>query len=156
MKEQAILKFETRGAWTYAGGMGALSLGLVALWLGAYRPGQENGWVPWVVGAFFTGLGMFTLLGRSRVVFDPVSRRWRESFGLLFFEFSHEGSFSQLEKIRIEESEGTRGSITRYVHVIGRPKIDLIVDIAVDSDDADRIVKQLQSVLDLPRETIHS
>ncbi|GAB4364737.1 MAG: hypothetical protein Kow0060_21910 [Methylohalobius crimeensis] len=153
---QATLKFDTKGAWTYFGGIGALVFGCLTLWLVVYRPGEENGWVPWVVGTFFTGLGLFTLMSRSRVVFDPVSRRWRDSFGFLCFEFSDAGSFSQLNKIQIEESEGTHGVITRYIYVIGRPKIQLMIDIANDSEEAHHIAKQLQSVLDLPIETIRN
>ena len=153
---QATLKFDIKGAWIYFGGVGALAFGCLALWLGTSRPGEKNGWVPWVVGMFFTSLGLFTLLTCSRVVFDTVSRRGRENFGFLCFEFSDAGSFSQLGTIKIEESEGTRGAITRYIYVIGRPQIQVMIDIANDSDESNRIAEQLQSVLDLLIQTIHS
>lgn len=152
----APLVFTTRGAWVYAGGAVGLLLGGGACWLALARPGGENAWVPWVVGVFFSGLGLFTLLSRSRVVFDPASRRWRDSWGILFLEFSDEGSFDRLEKIRIEESEGTRGSITRYVSVVGSPNVELIVDIAEDDREADRIAEELRAVLELPVETVRT
>lgn len=150
------LEFSTKNSWSYLGGAGAVLFGAGAIWLAVSYPKGENAWVPWVVGVFFGTLGIFTLLSRTKVVFDSASRRWTDSFGFLFFKFTDTGSFDQLEKIYIEESEGTRGVITHYIYVKGRPDVQVMVDIAIDDEEARRIAEELQSVLDLPVKTIQT
>lgn len=154
MAPKSRLVFASKAIVSCITGSLALLFGLGCFYAATLRPGEPNGWVPWVVGAMFTGLGLFTLLSRTRVVFDITTRRWLDSWGILWFEFSQRGSFDQLEKIRIEESSGSRGSVTHYVWVLGRPKVRIIVEVARDSAAASRIADELSSALDLPVERI--
>jgi len=150
------LVFTQKGIGSYIAGALALLFGAGVFWLAMLRPGEANSWVPWVVGAMFASLGLFTLLSRTRVIFDPVSATWADRWGILFFEFSNQGSFEQLEKIRIEESEGRYGSVTPYIWVLGRPGVKIMVDIANDSAEATRIAEQLQALLNLPVERVRN
>lgn len=152
----------------------ALLFGVGAFWLATAHPGEENGWVPWMVGSMFSSGGLYALLGRRRVVFDPVSRRWSERWGIPFLEFSDSGSFDQVRKIRLEQSresdwvdsdeamseaeqkkaEFLNHSGVFYIWVIGRSGMKVLAESTYYPEKAEAVIRQLQEMLDVPVEKV--
>ena len=146
------LVFTTKGIWSWVSGLAGLAIGAGVIWLALQRPGEENAWVPWVVGVLFGTVGLFELLSRSRVVFDPSTGRWSDRWGILIFEFKTEGTFDQLQRVWIEASERKHGQFTYYVWVLGDPDVRILADLTMVASEADEIARRLREMLDLDKE----
>jgi LmbE family N-acetylglucosaminyl deacetylase len=83
-------------------------------------------------------------------MFDPAAKKWSDRWGVFCFEFHTEGTFSQLEKIRIEKSERRHGFATYYVWVLGKPNVRILVDSTLDAKKAAMRAERLSTVLELP------
>jgi hypothetical protein len=131
--------------------MGLLVLGFGALcfWLAWSRPGEKNAWVPWIVGTLFSSLGLFSTLGRSKVVFDGGDRTWTDSWGFLFLNFRKRGSFDKLDRVVVEESV-SNGFTRYYIWVKGGRGIRLLTEIASTRDEAERISAELSGLIGIP------
>jgi len=127
-----------------------LGVGAGCLWLVTHFHAGENAWVPWVIGGFFILIGLFELLSRSRIVFDPATKQWADKWGIFIFEFQTAGAFDQLERVQIEKSERRHGFATYYVWVLGKPGIRILVDSTLDPKKANRLSEHLSAVLNLP------
>lgn len=68
------LVYTEKGWKSILAGLFALAFGAACFWMATLRPGEGNGWVPYVVGAFFAGIGLFTVFGRAKIVFDANAR----------------------------------------------------------------------------------
>jgi hypothetical protein len=143
------LVFTTKGCWSWVSGIGAVAIGAGVIWFALQRPGEENAWVPWVVGLAFAAVGLFELLSRSRVIFDPTTRRWSDRWGALFFEFKTEGTFEQLRRVRVEASERRHGQFSYYVWVHGDPDVRILADLTMIPSEADETARRLREMLDL-------
>ncbi len=143
------LVYAEKGWKSGLAGLLLTAFGVLCFWLAMQRPGEENGWVPWVVGAMFSAVGLFTLFGRAKTVFDGRSRTWSESWGFLFVEFRKRGWFDDLTEIVIEESY-VDGFSRYYVWVKGKRSLRLLPEITATEDEANRVVADLAAVLHLP------
>lgn len=148
--EDGPLVFTCKRVWSYVSGVLGLAVGAGCLWLVTRFHSEENAWIPWAIGGFFTLIGLFELLSRARIVFDPATKKWSDRWGVFCFEFHTEGTFSQLEKIRIEKSEWRHGFATYYVWVLGKPSVRILVDSTLDAKKAARLSEHLSAVLELP------
>ena len=142
------LVYTDKGWKSVLAGLFVLAFGVLCFWFARLRPGEENGWVPWVVGTFFSAVGLFTLFGRAKTVFDGRTRTWRDSWGFLFLNFSKRGAFSELDRIVVEES--VSDAFTRYyVWAKGGRGIRLLPDIAHSKAEAERVAGELRTLLAL-------
>lgn len=144
--DSARLVFTDKGWKSALGGLLLLGFGLLCFRVARLRPGEENGWVPWVVGAFFASVGLFTVFGRTRTVFDGATRTWTDSWGFLFLNFSKSGSFDQLDRVSVEESV-TDGFTRYYIWVKGGRNIRLLPETTHSKEEADRIAAALRALI---------
>ena len=143
------LVYTDKGWKSILGGLFLLAFGILCFWLARLRPGEENGWVPWVVGALFSGVGVFTVFGRAKTVFDGATRTWSDSWGILFLSFSQSGSFDKLDRIVVEESV-IEGFTRYYIWVKGGRNIRLLPETTHSKAEAKRVAGDLRALLALP------
>jgi len=144
-----VLVYTEKGVKSVLAGLLVLGFGALCFWLASLRPGEENGWVPWVVGGLFSAVGLFSVFGRARTVFDGRDRTWTDSWGFLFLRFTKRGSLEDLESIVVEESV-TNGSSRYYVWVEGRRGIELLPETVQEADEAEHVAGELRQLLGLP------
>lgn len=148
---QDRLVYTEKGWKSTLAGLLLLAFGAACFWLARLRPGEENGWVPYVVGAMFSAVGLFSAFGRAKTVFDGESRTWTDSWGFLFLNFSKQGSFDDLERIVVEESISD-GFSRYYIWVKGRRGVKMLPESTQTRAEADRVSGELHALLGLPVE----
>jgi hypothetical protein len=151
-----VLVFRDKSIWSVFAGLLLVCFGCACFWLASMRPGEKNAWVPWIVGALFSGVGAFSVLAHTKTTFDPLKQAWTDAWGFLFLEFSQHGTFDQLTEVVIEESDLSEGTMRYYIWVKGRGRIRLLPEICSQAAEARKVAQKLSDALGLPIRTIHT